>query len=63
MGDNFFDFLFAFLHTMPLLEKDLHVLKKERICSFPFRADSFSEWRQNNFDRAASSEILSIPHN
>ena len=30
-GDNFYDFLFAFLHTMPLLKRCWHL--KERICS------------------------------
>ena len=45
-GDNFCDFLFAFLYTHPLLKRGL--LLKERICSpweqiFPFSVDPFSE--------------------
>ena len=48
-GNNFCDFLFAFLHITPLLK--IGLLWKERIGSseehfFPFRFDHFSEGRK-----------------
>ena len=51
--------VFAFLHTKPLL------FEKEIICSqfFPFKVDLSSEGRQNNSDRIASPESVSILHN
>ena len=65
-GENFCDFLFAFLRTKPYLKMGL--LLKERICSrgetfFCFKVDPFfSEGRYKNHDRVASFlENASIP--
>ena len=60
-----FYFLFGFLYTNVFRKNGL--LYEERLCSpweqfFPFRIDSFSEGRQNKFDRLASIECVSIPY-
>ena len=61
-GDNFGDFLFALLHTKPLLKR---VYLKEFAPKgnkfFSFTVDSFSEGRQYNSDSVASPESLFIP--
>ena len=72
-GDKFGNFLFALLNTKIFMKMCL--LQKEIICSqgeerkefasngrklFPFRVDSFSEWKQNNFDRVYSPESVSF---
>ena len=56
-GDNFCDFMFASIHTKPILKKGLFL--KERICSqtfasfgskfFPIIVDPFPKWRQKHF--------------
>ena len=49
---NFCDFLFAFLHTKPLLRKGVDPKRKKSACKgskfFPFRIDPFSKRRQKH---------------
>ena len=62
---NICDFLFDFMLIKPLLKRDL--IQREWICAtlrrkfFPFRVDSFSEGRQNNFKRATSPLKAAFP--
>ena len=53
--DDFYDFLFAFLHAKPLLKKGSDLRWR-----LPYKIDPFSEGRQNYSDRFASSESVSI---
>ena len=63
-GDNFCDFLFAFLQSKSLLKKSLLYKRKEfapRGSKFlPFRVDAFSEGNQNDFERVASLRFVSV---
>ena len=57
----------AVLHTKPLL-KGVYAKRKEYFFPtgnkfFPFRIDTFSEGRQNNFDRIVSPEKYQFPLN
>ena len=72
-GDNYFDFLSALLHTKPFLKES--ILKGKNLHppganSFPYRIDPFSGNLdiileqtpfQNNLDRTAASETVSLP--
>ena len=58
-GDTFYDFLFPFLQTSPLLKRVLHYKKRifaHRGKFFPFSVHPFAEGRQNDFDSVASPE-------
>ena len=63
-GDDFCNFLFAFLYIKPPLKK-VHSKRKEFAPFgskfFPFWVDQISIARQNNFDRVSSPESISIP--
>ena len=57
-GDNFSDFLLAFLNTNLFLKG---VFSKRGANFFPFRVDPFTEGGINTFERVASLESVSIP--
>ena len=66
LGDNFCDFLFAFIHNKPLLVAFIYNKPLLNRCLrgafFPFRVDAFSEGKQNNFIRVAGSVLtLTLP--
>ena len=53
-GENFYDFLFAFLHTKLDPSVNVSVWKEIRTYScFHFQVDSFLKWRQNHFDSSS----------
>ena len=57
-GGNFYDFLFALLHTNTLLKKESSLKGKE---FFPLRVDPFQKGGKAYFNRVASLKIVSFP--
>ena len=55
-GDNFHDYLFAFLHTKPLLKKGL--LLKERICS---QGEQILSFKSRPLFRRETKSNLTVP--
>ena len=57
---SYFNFLFVILHTNPLLKRGLPKMKEFAPKLLPFRVDTFSEEKQNIFDRVSYLESMYV---